>query len=350
MNLKDFLSRYVYVNTESRLFNETFGGIHLGTYYVIAAPPKAGKTTFIDSLFVVPYLYKFVETPKRIRFIYFNLELDNSIKLVNLALAYVNRKLKTDYTFPDLLRIYSNDIRSEEEEDLLKKIDKALDWLAKKIESGVLILRDRIELSELRQLCIEEFESNPDAHHIVIIDHMRRVDVPYFDGMKSKVDALSSEIVSLRNKYSQTFVGVIHTNRNFSFRNLGKNSMPIPLPEDIKDTGNLSEDADYVFTYSNPHAFKLAKPDLTVEGIHVDSLPENVRYIALVESRYSESPKYMLTCIDNTKLMVLNGLEGTNVNGSSSNEQSKATYHVSQNGSFGYVIEEVPDNFWPGEN
>lgn len=354
-NLLDKLLRdYVFIPTESETFNQVFGGIHLGTYYVVAAPPKAGKTTFIDSLFVVPYLYKFVQLNQKIRFIYFNLEMDRNVKLINLALAYVNRRLDTKVTFDMLVRAYrmyaeDESSLSDLDKDYIDKVQAALAWLDKKIKNRDFILYDRVSYNDFRDICKEEFEAYPEVHHMVIIDHMRRVDIPYFEGMKQKVDALSSVIVDLRNEYRQTFVCVIHTNRNFSYKNISKNSIPVPLPEDIKDTGNLSEDADYIFTFSNPHVFKLSMPDMIIDGKCLDDLPKSARIIALVESRYSDCPKHLLTSISNTKLMIMPGLINESV-GINSNIEENVEANYATNGSPRGIVEEVPDSFWPGGN
>jgi len=291
-----YLSNYTFVPTGVSAFDRFMGGIHLGTYYVIAAPPKAGKTTFVDAVFILPFLFKTVKTDKNIRIILFNLEMSYENRITNWAVAYVNNRLETHFTTVDLIRLYKlykdGGAITEYHIHFLERVDQTLKWIEDKIVEGRIKIIQNADIVQFIDICKSEFEKNKDVHYIVVIDHIRRIAVPYVDSNKLRVDAVSSEIVNLRNEYSNTFVAIVHTNRKFSYRTLPKNSVPVPLPEDIKDTGNLSEDADYIFTYSNPRFLEMYRPNSMIMGIPMSMFPDTARVLALIESRHTDSPKY----------------------------------------------------------
>src|SRR5690606_37783969 len=68
-----------------------------------------------------------------------------------------------------------------------------------------------------------------------------------------------------------------------------------PTAESIKDTGNLSEDADYVFTLMNPNDDKYKLNSHF--GLELKDTFDNLKYpdlrtIHLVESRHCEFPMH----------------------------------------------------------
>jgi hypothetical protein len=137
----------------------------------------------------------------------------------------------------------------------------------------------------------------PDKYVIIILDHIRKVLPERGYKMKEIIDKFSEYAVELRNTCKFTFVVIIHLNRDImdtSRRSLDEDRI-FPLAENIKDSGNLSEDADYVLTLFNPNddKYNLKKHFGTVIKRPDNSLLyPNMRTIHLVEARPCYCPQH----------------------------------------------------------
>ena len=72
--------------------------------------------------------------------------------------------------------------------------------------------------------------------------------------MKQAVDKMSEYLCDIRDWCNYTVVPIIHTNRDItSIDNIrfAKDEL-YPTSEHLKDTGNIAEDCDYLFTIFNP--------------------------------------------------------------------------------------------------
>ena len=57
--------------------SKAIDGIQRGMMYVVASPPKVGKSTFVNYGFVIsPYLYSLKNSNQKIRWIYYSWEMD----------------------------------------------------------------------------------------------------------------------------------------------------------------------------------------------------------------------------------------------------------------------------------
>jgi hypothetical protein len=138
---------------------------------------------------------------------------------------------------------------------------------------------------------------NPAKYVIIITDHLRKLLPERGFKMKETVDKFSEYAVEFRNTCNFTFVHIIHLNRALS--DIGRRQYDddrlFPQSDDIKETGNLSEDSNYIFTMFNPNddKFNLSKhfgkqirrPDKSL-------LYPFMRTIHLVESRHCICPQH----------------------------------------------------------
>ena len=118
--------------------------------------------------------------------------------------------------------------------------------------------------------------------------------------MKQTVDKYIEYSVELRNWCNYTFAHIIHLNRGLT--EIGRmkefGDMLFPGSDDIKDTGNLAEDADFIFTIFNPNdqRYNLKKHFGTVIKDSRDNpIFPDLRTIHLVESRHCEFPQHFRT-------------------------------------------------------
>lgn len=102
-------------------------------------------------------------------------------------------------------------------------------------------------------------------------------------------------MVELRNWCEYTFVPIIHTNRNLANSLQFAGDEIYPTGDDIKDTGNLSEDVDYLFTAFNPNddKYKLKSHfGMQLKDSKKKPFYPLMRTIHLVESRHTIFPKH----------------------------------------------------------
>ena len=139
--------------------------------------------------------------------------------------------------------------------------------------------------------------NNPKKYVIVITDHLRKLLPERGFKMKETVDKFSEYSVEFRNTCNFSFVHIIHLNRSLSGtdrRDLDGDKI-FPQSDDIKETGNLSEDSNYIFTMFNPNddKFNLKKHFGTpIRRTDNSLLYPYMRTIHLVESRHSVCPQH----------------------------------------------------------
>lgn len=138
---------------------------------------------------------------------------------------------------------------------------------------------------------------NPYKYTIIITDHLRKLIPERGFNMKQTVDKFSEYAVELRNLCGYTFVHIIHLNRALTNIERLKNDTNklFPQSDDIKETGNLSEDSNYVITLFSPNddRYKLKKHfDLIIRSTNDMLLYPNMMSIHLVESRHCKYPQH----------------------------------------------------------
>lgn len=327
---KGYYSGY-YMGNGLRNLSIAIGGVGKGNSYVIGSPPKVGKTTLVDNGFLIgPYEYA-ISNNKSIEILYFSFEIDDILKQFDLVCHYIYKKHKIDsikfndrtYKGLNTVPISSNLLMgrllcdnnkpltlSESVRNNIKKVHE--DYVQPLLRNNCTIIEERLLPKDFENYILNhalrngKFEGNnyipndPSKLTIVIIDHIRKFISPKGYNLKQTIDEVSNTIVTLRNKLKYAFATVVHTNRSLSDHNNMKfyGDRIFPTAEQIKESGNLSEDSTHVLTMFNPNDDRYNLKThfgMKIKNNNGDMLYPNLRTIHLVECRFADSPQHFKT-------------------------------------------------------
>jgi len=320
-------------------------GVQKKAIYGVAAGPKVGKSTLVDFAFVIHPILYCLEHKLPIHIIYFSYEIDRVKKEFDFASFFFYHDYQIDtiehngIEYPMSARYLLGKLQdaqgeiipvSKDHQQKLSTIYKTriiplfgeYDIKGHKVTEGVIqFLEDRDNPTGMRNTILayaklngefqfQEYETTDDGKKvkkqrligyvpkdkdkrtIIITDHIRKLKRERGYSMKENMDKWIEYTVELRNFCHFTFVHIVHLNRSISnIERLKFNGEYIyPTGEDVKDSGNLSEECDYLLTLFNPTDEKYG---LTTHfGYILEEYP-NYRSIHLVESRDTECPQHL---------------------------------------------------------
>jgi len=347
---------------------QLINGVQGAMIYSVGAGSKVGKTTMVDSGFVIePVLYA-LENGIEIEIIYFSYEIDRISKEFDYSCHFLYRDHGIDrVVLPEgkkvlgknYVEISSNYLRGR------VRYDSTKDAQGKKIMGDIVLVpenviialqtvyRDRIELlfgkynydtGELISPGIIKFyeerenptglrnhimsyakkngrftysnyqtiekgktvtktrmtgylPNNSNKYTFIVTDHLRKLKGERGFQTKQIVDKFVEYSVEFRNWCKFTFIHIIHLNRSIAdvkrLQFAGDNIYP--TGDDFKDTGNLSEESDFVFTMMNPNDGKYNLDQhfgLILRAGDGSLLHPQLRTIHLVESRHCSFPEH----------------------------------------------------------
>jgi hypothetical protein len=333
--------------------SKAVNGVQKTRIFGIAGASKSGKSTFADYAFVIqPYMqaitnkldvewiyfsFELSRISKEFDFITYFLHLDYGIDKIQLdegqTCTYGNETKNYIYLSPDYLRGRIQDDNGEiiKVKDTIleamkityeKRIIGEFDEQGNQLKPGVITFctgRDNPtgiskfikKFAEKRGVFIKSDDSvyarttgykqhNDNKQVIIVIDHVRKLILEQSFQMKQNVDKMLEYMCEIRDICNYTFVPLIHTNRsisNIESIKFAKDEL-YPTSDDIKDTSNMSEDCDYLFTIFNPNEdkFKLQKHfGVDIRDSKGNPLYLNMRTIHLVESRHCIYPQHFRT-------------------------------------------------------
>lgn len=328
-------------------------GIQKAMMYGVAASPKVGKSTFVDFVFLLePFLYAQKHNIP-IKWIYFSFEMDRISKefdfivfflkkegyehimlpsdstvdgsnTINITSSYLRGWLKDDsgnvikisegvktkvleihekYIVPLFGRYSSNGILIEEGAVNFINHKENPTGLRKKLfehaeKYGKFEKEPYIDSNgDKREKIVSYKENNEAQYNIVITDTIRKIPSERGYNIKQTIDKYLEYTTEFRNMCSFTFIHIVHLNRSMADVNRLKflKDTIYPSAEDVKDSGNLSEECNHLFTLFNPNDDKY---NLTnhfgkkIKDEYNNILYPNMRTLHLVESRHVEAPKH----------------------------------------------------------
>ena len=337
--------------------SRSINGVQKGMIYSIAAAPKGGKSTFTDYAFVVEPWLDSIKQGIPFEIIYNSYEIDRVSKEFDLAACFLARDYQCCYiNLPEgitrdglsQIEISSKYLRGrlqddngnlikvkENVEEALKKVyeDRIIPLFGeysvdgKLIKKGVItfhenrnnptgIRNDIIAYAEERgkfqyehyhvpakngqpardgKKMIGYIPNDPNLFVLIVTDHLRKIVLESGFTLKQAVDKYSEYCCEIRNFCNFSFVQIIHLNRSMADTQRMKfaGDLLFASGDDIKDSGNLSEDSDLVFTMLNPNdeKYNLSKHfGIDIKDSQGNDIYPNYRSIHLVENRHGDSP------------------------------------------------------------
>ena len=334
--------------------SKAINGLQKAMMIGVAASPKVGKSTFTDYAFVIqPYLSSLV-SGARVKWTYFSFEMDRITKefdfaafflyhdydlnvialpegvtvngeyVLQISSAYLRGRIQDDnenivkvrVDIENMLKIiYETRIVpmfGRYNEKGIKTQDGVIDFIEQKENPTGLRNKLLKKAGEDGSFLYQEFTdkdgnpgkkiigytpNDPTLLHVVVTDTIRKIPKERGYNMKETIDKYLEYTTELRNMCQYTFIHIIHLNRSMAdvqrMKMLG--DMLYPTPEDIKDTGNLSEECDHLFTLFDPNddKFNLSTHfGKQIKDSHGNELYPKMRSIHLVESRHVPFPQH----------------------------------------------------------
>ena len=342
--------------------SKAVNGVQRGKLYAVAGANKSGKSTFVDEAFVIQPWLDAVKNDIPIEFLYYSFEIDRISKEFDFLVYFMYQDYGIEYikleedviytlrgekqTIIPISSDYLKGILLDDEGKIIKvkpsiievintlyqtrivplfgEYDKTTGQLVKKgvikfmtnADNPTGIYKDIVHYAETRG----EFVKHAINHRllayklkderlytIVILDHIRKCKLESGFQLKQAVDKVCQYFVELRNLCNFTFVPIIHTNRSISDMENVKYAGDelYPTSDNIKDTSNIAEDCNYLFTIFNPNEdkYKLKKHfGLNLKDNNNNSIYPNLRTVHLVESRHCIYPQHFkLDMLGNVK-------------------------------------------------
>ncbi len=334
-------------------------GVQRGKMFTVAGGEKTGKTTFTDYIFVIqPYLYA-LENNIPVKWIYYSFEISRVNKEFDFMCYFLYHDFGVyEITLPEgITRNGQNKIQLsssylkghlvDDNGNVIKVSERLLDAIkttySKRItplfgeydrnglliKEGLIRIRERADnptgiykdliayAKETGTLYADNYNrpisyvpKDENNYTIVVIDHIRKLVPERGWQMKQTIDKMSEYIVILKSLLNFAFVPIIHTNRgltNIDRLSYFKSDL-YPTAEDLKDSGNLGEDCDYLLTLFNPNDDKYNLKEhfgLKIKDNSGNPLFPNLKTIHLVSSRHCEFPKhYAINMFGNIKEFV----------------------------------------------
>lgn len=264
-------------------------GIAQETYYLIAGGTGSGKTSFALYSNIYRPLMENIDNPD-FHIIYFSLEMTAEQLLGKILSIYVWETFGVELSFKELLSRAKDFTLSDLDYELVCKSLEMLD----KIEEHIIIYDKPLNNERMCSFVIESLKKfgtfNGDSYtlyrpnHIILIvlDHIGLCRPSIGVTKKDEMDAMSSSLVSFRNKCKVSPVVIMQVNRGSSNIERRKQGFQELQLDDLKGTGNPAEDANIVIALFYPFREKMT----TYRGYDIKQIGENFRSAVVLKNRW----------------------------------------------------------------
>ncbi len=272
-------------------------GVCASTYTLIFAGTGNGKSSFALYSYVYRPLMEHLDDGK-FKCTYFSLEMSAKTILARLLCLYIFDTYGICLSPKEIFSRRKNYVLCDEYYNLIKecrpwleKVRKAVKIYDKTCNASYLYKKLIAELRTTGKLEVvnagEDVEIlyeafDPELIHNVVIDHIGLVKAK---DLKAEIDAVSRILVMLRNACGISPVVIMQINRasgDMERRKQGLNNLTL---NDVKDSGNPTQDCEVAISIFNPHREKLS----SYAGYDIKKLEDNFRVITVQKARDGQS-------------------------------------------------------------
>lgn len=261
---------------------EYIPNIQQGTYYLIGAEQKVGKTSFADCAFMYnPYDWLAdpdTQTDIKLKIIYFSLEVEKVIKITKGICRSIYRKHKilvdVNYVLSRGKHRCSDEIYElvKKEREHFEGLEDILDVIDERINpTGMAIYLKKYAEQNGKFEQIDEYKrkyvpNNPNLYTLVVVDHIALVKgEKNLYSVKEKIDKTSEYLMEYRNMCNFSPVVISQFNRSLATAErelaISKGTPNYdkikPQLGDFKDSGNTQADANVIFGLFNPNRYDI---------------------------------------------------------------------------------------------
>lgn len=273
--------------------DKIIGGIQPHRYYLVSAASSVGKTSYI--LYIIYNLLKNESEDAPIYFLYFSLEIGADILLAKLMALYCAEYFGIYLTINDILSF-----ETPINDTAYKCLEKAKEWINGLLQYLIIVditvsansvykhtLSFAEKLGSYKQVGNSKFyiPNNPKQLIIGVLDHFSLIRCEEGRSLKAEIDLMSSYMVTLKRKLPLSWFILMQQNRESSSMERRKADLSEPGLNDLKDSGNPSQDADVVLQLFFPFREKLS----TYRGFKVlgdDGIGQSLRSTIISKNRY----------------------------------------------------------------
>lgn len=296
--------------------NDQLCGVQRGTYYLIGARLKVGKTAISDSIFLYNSYDRYKElkgTADEIELDidYFSFEIDTPTKILNgisrriflqhgiyLPVKYIMSKGKFNVSQEHYDLITSTADYFEELEDVLTIHDEGMhptlinNILYKKaLSKGKAsynheVIENTGAPSFTKDTLVHYESIHPNRYHLAIVDHAALTKSESGKNKKETIDTLSNYLVENRDKYGITPV-LIQQFSSWSDENESKfkRGTPVPTLDSFSDSKHTPRDANVIMALHDPYSYVGVTESNSYRGYPIDKFRNNFRGLEIMRNR-----------------------------------------------------------------
>lgn len=268
-------------------------GLTQETYYLIAGGTGSGKTSFAIYSFIYKPLLDNMDNDD-FNIIYFSLEMTEEQLLAKLAGLYIFEKYGIELSFKDIFSRGKDNILDDEHYELVLE---SFDFLEK--VCGKLIIHDEpVNTLKIHELLLKDMElfgsedsngrfqlTKPNHIIAVVLDHIGLIKTSQGNSKKDEIDLASSLLTEARNYFKISPIVLSQINRGSSSMDRRKSNMNEIQLDDLKNSGNPSEDANIVLALFYPFREKMT----TYKGYDITVLEDKFRSVVILKNRFGSA-------------------------------------------------------------
>ena len=299
-------------------FRSEVPGVEQGTYVLVTANAKVGKTNYADYVYLFNVLDYAFNNPKRCsaHIIYFALE-EAVQKVIERYMSYLLYKIDGIRLAPTDLRSTSVDypvpqealdkLQSEPYQERLRFFEQCVQFETENTNpTGILRVCENYAKSVGKYVShkktsnglsgkeVEVFDSyvqdDPNHYKICIIDHIGLVDKEQGFKTKDAVDKMSEYFVKyLRNRYNYTCVAIQQQAADTEGLEAIKQKRMLPTTSGLGDSKYTARDCDIAFGLFDPSKFGLSNwLDYKIQDVDNTGLGTYGRFVYVLANRNGE--------------------------------------------------------------